>query len=487
MTCVIGLDLGTSAVKAVLTEADTAHATAEMPLTTARPSPGASEQDPGAWWTAATGALDALRAAAPDHMRRVRAIGLTGQMHATVLLDSADRPVRPAMLWDDARATAEAAALKALGPAIDARMGVLAMAGFTGPKLLWLAHHEPDALARGRILLLPKDVLRLHLTGERATDPSDAAGTWLFDQQTAAWDAEAFAACQADPALAPALCASDGISGIVRANIADRFGLPRGVVVAGGGGDTPCGGLGIAAVTPGNVFAHLGSSAQLFVTAATHHPSPARATHAFHHALPGLWYRMAAMLNGASILATVARLTGQDIAAVTAAAERNTETLSPLLFLPYLNGERTPHDDPHARGVLFGLHADSTAAEIARAAMEGVAFTFADAAHALDLGRPDQISLIGGGARSALWARLLAAVLGTPIVRHTGGERGPAFGAARLARLALGEARADVLTAAPVRDITHPDPALAAACAPRIAAFRTLYAALRPLFRESPA
>ena len=487
MACFLGIDLGTSAVKVLIVDAHgQVRAEAEEPLATDHPAPLASEQDPDAWWRAVQAALGRLHAAAPEAMAAVAAIGLAGQMHATVLLDAADRPVRPAMLWNDGRAHAEAHELKRLGEELAAELGVPALAGFTAPKLLFLARHEPATLARARALLLPKDLIRLHLTGERATDPSDAAGTWLLDEARRTWSARAVAAVGIDPALLPPVIEGAAPAGRLRAEVARRFGLAPGIVVATGGGDTMAGGVGIGAVEDGRAFVGLSTSAQLFVAADAHRPAPAHLVHAFCHAVPGRWCQMAAMLNGAGVLAAVAHLLGDaDIPTLLAEAEAQFRGPGRLLVLPYLSGERTPHDDPHARGVVFGLTPGTSRAELVLAALEGVAFSFADARDALAAGgtRIASAGIVGGGARSAFWAKLIASVLGVPLRVYAGGARGPAFGAARLARLALGgEDQATVLAEPPVQRVIEPDAALADAYAPRIAAFRRLYAALRPEF-----
>ena len=490
MTCYLGIDLGTSAVKAlVVDERQSVRASAEAKLTVSHPAPLASEQDPDEWWRAVGTALDQIKAEAPAAMAEVAAIGLSGQMHATVLLDAADRPIRPAMLWNDGRAHAEADELKRLGDGLAAELGVPALAGFTAPKLLWLMRHEPEVMARTRSLLLPKDFVRLRLTGERASDPSDAAGTWLLDQAARTWSPRAIAAIGLDPALLPRLVEGTRSSGTVRAEVASRFGLPPGVVVAGGGGDTMCGGVGIGAVEDGRAFVGLSTSAQIFVASDAHRPAPERLVHAFCHAIPGRWCQMAALLNGASVLAAVAHLLGgADISALLAEVEQGFSGPSRLLVLPYLSGERTPHDDPYARGVVFGLTGDTTRAELVQAALEGVAFSLADGRDALAVAgtRVDSAGVIGGGARSLLWTRLIASVLGMPLRVYAGGARGPAFGAARLARLALG---ADdpfvVLAEPPVTQTVEPDAALHDAYQPRLAAFRRLYRALRPEFAEA--
>lgn len=460
-------------------------AEAEVALQTRHPGPLASEQDPDDWWQACDAALRQLADAAPAAMAAVGGLGLAGHMHAPVLLDAADRPVRPAMLWNDGRAHAEAAVLQRLGDDLAAELGVRALTGLTGPKLAWLARHEPATMARVRTLLSTKDYVRLQLTGEIATDVSDAAGTWLLDQAARGWSQAAAAAVGVDPGWLPPLLEGSDPAGTVRPALARRFGLPDGVRVAAGGGDTPVGGVGIGAVEPGRAFVALGTSAQVFVASDVHRPAPASMVHAFCHALPGRWYQMAALQNGASVLGLVARLCkAADPGELLGRVEAGYAGPGRLLMLPYLTGERTPHDDPLARGAVLGLSSDTTDTDLALAALEAVAFSLADGRDALAAAGVTiaRAGFIGGGARSRLWGRIVASVLDVPLETYAGGARGPAHGAARLARLALGEPGERVLTPPPVAETLRPDPDLVAAYAPRLAAFRRLYYALRPEF-----
>ena len=410
MTRFLGIDLGTSAVKVILVdEAQAVLGQASVPLTTRHPAPLASEQDPDDWWQAVASALDRLAAEHPREMAGVAAVGLSGQMHAAVLLDAADRPLRPAMLWNDGRAEAEAAELQARGgPELARRLGVPAMAGFTAPKLLWLARHEPATLERAASLLLPKDVIRLHLTGERATDVSDAAGTWLLDEARRDWSDAALALVGLDRRLLPRLVEGTAPTGAVRPDLARRFGLPAGVVVAGGAGDTPAGGIGIGAVEEGRGFVSLGTSAQLFVASASHRPAPERLVHAFCHGVPGRWYQMAAMLNGASVLAFAAGLLGEsDIGRLLAETEAVFARPSPSWCCPTspASGRRTTTRTPAASSSALAVH--RAAPTWSRRCSEGVAFTFADALAALAAAgtRVGSLGFIGGGARSALYQR----------------------------------------------------------------------------------
>ena len=484
---VIGLDIGTSAVKAQLVDADQAVvAEADGRLTTQRPRPHWSEQDPADWWTAVRTVLGALQRAAPDAYGAVRAIGLSGQMHGAVLLDAEQRPIRPAILWNDGRAAREAAQLADRVPEIGRIAGVLPMPGLTAPKLLWLAAHEPETIGRLRHVLLPKDYVRLHLTGTIASDPSDAAGTLWLDQAARNWSTTIAAASGIDPSVLPPLLDGTAAAGTLRPAIAGQLGLAPSTVVAAGGGDAAVGGIGIGAVNDGDAYLSLGTSAQFFVTTDAYRPAPETLLHSFAHALPGRWFQMAAMLNGASVLAWAAKLMNEpDLDRLLARVAAETTGPSRVMVLPYLAGERTPHNDPNARGVVFGADAATDAPTVARAVLEGVAYTFADALACLRAAGTavGEAAMIGGGARSALWMQILADVLGLPVYRYRGGELGPAFGAARLARLAVdGESVASVATKPPIRDRAEPDPARHAAYAEGHARFRRLYRALAPEF-----
>ena len=320
----LGIDIGTSAVKIVLVdEAQRAVASVEEALHPRQPRPSWSEDDAETWWAAVSTGLDRLAAEERESMGRVRGIGLSGQMHGALLLDIEDRPLRPAILWNDGRAAAEAEALAALGPELQRVMGVRPMPGFTGPKVLWLRRHEPEVLAHARHLLLPKDYVGLRLTGEHVTDISDAAGTWLLDQAARDWSPAAIEACGVDPAWLPRLVESTAVAGRLRPALAARWGMAPGTVAAAGGGDTAVGGVGIGAIGEAQGFVSLGTSGQVFLASRHYTPDPERLVHAFCHAVPGAWYRMAALLNGASPLAAVARWTGRNRRRRTAGRGRN--------------------------------------------------------------------------------------------------------------------------------------------------------------------
>ncbi|MBL8572717.1 MAG: xylulokinase [Hyphomicrobiaceae bacterium] len=497
MTTVIGLDIGTSAVKAVLVDAATQAlvATASRPLGISRPHPLWSEQDPADWWQAALAALAGLRHAAPAAWAGVRAIGLSGQMHGAVLLGAGNEVLRPAILWNDGRCEPECRELSLRVPRIGEIAGVPPVPGFTAPKLLWVARHEPDIWARLRLLLVPKDYVRLRLTGEAATDMSDAAGMLLLDEAARDWSPPLLEAVGLTRLQLPSLHEGPQPTGCLRPDIAAELGLPPSTIVVAGAGDAAAGGIGIGAVDEGDAFLSLGTSGQYFISTEAYRPAPESLVHAFAHGLPGRYMQMAALLNGASALAWAAWVLAPEraaadeagaIAMLLAEVAAGPDRPSPVIFLPYLSGERTPHNDPHARGVFFGMDGATTRADMTRAVIEGVAFAFAEVQDALAAAgvRASRLGAIGGGARSPLWLQIFADVLERPIETYAGAESGPAFGAARLALVGLGGTIANVCLKPPVHAVIEPDPARVAAYTPSLVRFLRLYPALKSEFRR---
>jgi xylulokinase len=484
----LGLDCGTSGLKAQLTDERGAPvATGARLYAPDRPRADWSEQDPIVWRSAMAGAIADLRNSAGRALGALKAIGFSGQMHGAVMLDRSDQPIRPAILHNDGRAHAESDELARGYPHLAAVVGVKPMPGFTGPKLLWVSRHEAELRRRIACVLAPKDYLRLALCGERGTDMSDAAGTWLLDEAARAWSTQAIAACCGDPTWAPPLFEGSQAVGKVSPAIADELGLPRGVLIAAGGGDAAVGALGLGAIAPGQAFISLGTATQLIVAADRYLSAPERLVHSFAHALPGRWYAMAAMLNGAGALAFAGRLVGAAPDVLEGEAAAGYRGPGELIFLPYLSGERTPLDDPLARGVLFGMSETTSRADVARAAMEGVALTLAEARDCLAAAgaRLERVGLIGGGAKSRLWTRMIAAATGLTIVRMRGGETGPALGAARLARMAVtGEPPEAVCEPPGVADVTAPEAELAAMFAKQRERFTALYRAVKEEFRR---
>jgi xylulokinase len=405
-------------------------------------------------------------------------------MHGAVLLASNDSVLRPAILWNDGRSHAECRALEAAEPRLRDITGNLAMPGFTAPKLLWVRHHEPEIFARTARVLLPKDYVRLRLTGDLASEMSDSSGTLWLDVAERRWSGEMLAACGLTEQHMPRLHEGSEPTGLLRAEVAQALGLPR-VPVAAGGGDNAAGAVGAGVIAPGDAFLSLGTSGVIFAVSNGFAPNPTQAVHAFCHALSGRWHQMAVILSAATCLDWAARLAGfADVTEALAAAETAPDT-SPPVFLPYLSGERTPHNDPRAQGVLVGLTHQTDRGVFVRAVLEGVAFALADGADTLRAAgtRIDALSVVGGGSRSPFWGRILAAALGARLEYRAGADVGPALGAARLARLALtGEPPEAVCMPGPIQHIISPDPALADSMGARHTRFRALYPALKDHF-----
>ncbi|MBN9538030.1 MAG: xylulokinase [Alphaproteobacteria bacterium] len=473
----LGIDIGTSGVKAVLVDAaDRVVAeAASAPLVVSRPQPLWSEQDPAAWWQAVVSVLDELAAQAQSEMAAVQGVGLSGQMLGVALLDRDDAVLRPALLWNDGRASMEGAELHRRFPDFVERVGSRAMPGFSAPKLLWLARHEPAVLARTRRVLLPKDYVRLCLTGEAASDRADASATLLMDTAQGDWAGDIVAACGIDMAWLPRLVESAEVAGTVRDVWAARWGLPRGVPVVGGGGDNMCAAVGVGAVTAGDAYIGLGTSGVCFVANDRFLPAHGHGMHTHRHAVPGLFCQNAVVLSAAGALAWIAEMIqARDIGKLVAEVEA--AKLSPAdtpVFTPYLAGERTPHDNPHLTASFSGLTHATGPLHLAQAVMEGVALALGDAHRALrSTGAAiERLSLTGGGARSDLWVRLIATALGMPLTVASSTHAGPALGAARLARAGTG---GPLIASDPadgqLRRVT-PDPALAVLLGDKRAAF----------------
>ncbi|KQN15366.1 xylulokinase [Sphingomonas aurantiaca] len=477
----LGIDIGTSGVKAVVLDSHgSVVGQGTAALTVQRPHPLWSEQDPDAWWQATTAAVQAID---PSVRRAVRGVGLAGQMHGATLLDADDRPLRPAILWNDGRSFAQCAALERAVPDLRAIAGNIAMPGFTAPKLLWVREHEPDVFAKIATVLLPKDYVRLLMTGDKASDLSDSAGTLWLDVGGRCWSDALLGACGLTQAQMPRLYEGTQITGTLTAAVAELWGM-RQVPVAAGGGDNAAGAVGVGVVADGDALLSLGTSGVIFVATSDFRPNPDRAVHAFCHALPGLWHQMSVHLSAASCIDWVARITGAAGAAdLFARAEAAGPACGPELFLPYLSGERTPHNDPEVRGAFLRLDNDTDAGRLSQAVLEGVAFALADG---LDVLREagtvvERLAVIGGGARSRYWGEVIAAAMEVELVYLQGGEVGPALGAARLAQLGVdGGDPADICVAPPVSHSIVPDPALVSALAEKKAAFRHAYSRITP-------
>ncbi len=477
----LGIDLGTSAVKAILVdEEDRIVASTSADLEVSRPQPLFSEQDPEQWWNATCSAIHELRN--QQDLGAVLGVGLSGQMHGATLLDASGRPLRPAILWNDGRSAAACAELESRFPDSRAISGNLAMPGFTAPKLLWVREHERDLFQRIHTVLLPKDYLRLRMSGDLATDLADASGTLWLDVAKRDWSDELLDHSFLSRREMPALFEGSEVTGTLTGDVAEAWGMKR-VPVAAGAGDQAAGAVGVGVVAPGEASLALGTSGVLFVVGEDFRPHPEKAVHAFCHALPERWHQMSVILSAASCLSWVTQLTGaRDESALLKEIEALDRPSERLIFLPYLSGERTPHNDPDATGVFVGLSHDTGRAELARSVLEGVAFALADGQLALTQSGTEigELSVIGGGSRSRLWGKILASILRRPLAYRSDGEVGGARGAARLARLAItGENPEDVCAKPSLSHIAQPDPALVDFYAERIESYRQLYAKLR--------
>jgi xylulokinase len=485
----LGLDVGTTGARAVaVDEAGRVRAAASAGYSLRTPRPGWAEQDPADWWAGTRSALARVAAdAAGDG--EIAGLGLTGQMHGSVFLDAADEVIRPALLWNDQRTAAQCARITELVGAqrLIELAGNPALTGFQAPKVLWLRDEEPAAYARVAHLLLPKDYVRLLLTGERATDVSDASGTLLLDVRRRVWAEPILDALGIPRAWMPEVYEGPEVTGRLSGAVADELGLPAGIPVAAGGGDNAAAAVGTGIVAAGQVSSSIGTSGVVFAHGDEFAPDPSGRVHAFCHAVPGKYHLMGVTLSAGGSLRWWRDVIGQELAYDDLCAEA--AALPPgaegLLFLPYLTGERTPHLDPEARGAFFGLTARHGRAHLTRALMEGVVFGLRDSLEIMrGLGvAPSRVVATGGGARSALWRELQADVYGVPVSR-TAAEEGPAYGAALLAGVGAG-AFADVHEACALIELrperTEPDAARSRAYDRVYAHYRELYPATAAL------
>ncbi len=475
----IGLDLGTSGLKGILIDDDqkiVAEATA--PLTAQRPHDGWSEQAPDSWITAAEAVLDKLSS---HGLGSVRGIGLSGHMHGATLLDAADDVLRPCILWNDTRSHAQAAKMDT-DPLFRRVTGNIVFPGFTAPKLAWVQKHEPALWAKVAKVLLPKDYLRLWLTGEHVGEMSDAAGTAWLDTGRRDWSDDLLQATGLTRAQMPRLVEGSAASGHVRGELASRWGLASGVVVAGGGGDNAAAGVGVGVVKAGQAFVSLGTSGVLFAANAGYQPDPATAVHTFCHALPNTWHQMGVILAATDALNWYAGLVGQPAATLTGELGA-LQSPGKALFLPYLGGERTPLNDAAIRGALLGLEHQTDRAAGTRAVLEGVTFAFRDSRDALAATgtKLESLLAVGGGAKSDYWLKAIATALDCPVLVPAAGDFGGALGAARLGMMAATGAGAEIATLPPIARTIDPDPKLTAAFDAGHARYRAAAAAIQKL------
>jgi len=453
----LGLDVGTSGVKAVLVSASgDVRASATTPLSLSTPRPGWAEQDPVDWWDASVTSIRAVRSQAFD--ASVAGVGISGQMHSSVFLDRSGEVVRPALLWCDGRTTEECREIeRRVGG--EARLRDLvsnpALEGFTLPKVLWLRNHEPEAFKQVATVMLAKDYIRYRLTGELATEPSDASATLMYDTARLRWSKEILEAMELNGSLLPQVGGSTEVLGGVNDAGAAASGLATGTPVVGGGADNACGAAGVGVVAPGEAVASWGTSGTLLAPMSEARVDPGLRAHTFCHVVPNMWYLMGVVLSAGGAFAWYRDQMARDLVGDPEANRKLDDEASSVprgadgvTFLPYLQGERTPHRNAMARGAFLGLSLAHTRAHLTRAVIEGVSFALRDSLEILrSLGFSlHEVLFTGGGARSPLVRRVLAEVFGSPVATANH-EEGPAYGAALLAAVGVG-AFPDLRTAA---------------------------------------
>lgn len=455
----VGLDLGTSGVKAMLTdERGTIVATTHAALTNERPYEGWSEQDPNSWIEAADDAMMALAHEYPKEISAVRGIGLSGQMHGATLINDQGKALRPSMLWNDTRSAQQAATLDA-DPSFRSLTGNIVFPGFTAPKVVWVKDNEPDLFKQIDKVLLPKDFLRLWLVGDAVSEMSDASGTSWLDVGRRRWSTTLLDACDLNESHMPRLVEGTEVSGQLRSALAAKWGIRGACVVAGGGGDNAASAIGMGTVAQGQAFVSIGTSGVLFAANDAYLPNPESAVHAFCHAMPERWHQMGVILSAADSLTWWANQCASSPKALTSALGDNVSQPSPCQFLPYLGGERTPHNDADIRGAFIGLGHNDGRDQMTQAVLEGVAFAFRDCLVALKEAGTELTGLtaIGGGSNARIWLDIIASVLDLPISVPQDGDFGGAYGAARLGRLAAtGENVDDVCTPPKTRFMVEP-------------------------------
>ncbi|MCA0277338.1 MAG: xylulokinase [Proteobacteria bacterium] len=478
----LGLDLGTSGVKALLMDADQKiSGSGHGSLDVSRPHHGWSEQEPADWIRATEEAIAELKAAHPREMAAVRGIGLSGQMHGATLLDAAGKVLRPCILWNDTRSFAEAARLDA-DPRFRKITGNIVFPGFTAPKLAWVKANQPEIFARVAKVLLPKDYLRFWLSGEYISEMSDSAGTSWLDVAARRWSPELLAATGLGTEHMPSLVEGTDKAGALRGELAAKWGMGQGVVIAGGAGDNAASACGMGTVKPGAAFVSLGTSGVLFAANGAYLPNPESAVHTFCHALPQAWHQMGVILSATDSLNWLSTITGKDAAELTRELGDDLRTPSGVSFLPYLSGERTPHNDAAIRGSFTGLAHEIDRAGLTQAVLEGVAFAFRDSLEALAKAGTTltRVTAIGGGSRSRYWLKSIATALGLPVDIPADGDFGAAFGAARLGLIAAeGAAPHRVCTPPATAETIEPVAALAGAYDEAYQRYRRLYPAIR--------
>ena len=483
----LGIDLGTSSVKAIIiNEEQNIVAQATCELTVQRPQALWSEQDPLQWWQAVNHAVLEIKKNSPEILASIKAIGLSGQQHGATLLDKTGNVLRPAILWNDGRAEAQCEQLAQVVPNYAEITGNQIMPGFTAPKLLWVAQHEPEIFAQVDKVLLPKDYLRYRMSGVFASDMSDASGTSWLNVRERRWSEEMLIATSLTEQNMPELFEGSAATATVLPEIAAQWGIPKTTIIAGGAGDNAAAAMSINVISAGDAFISLGTSGTYFVADNNYHANAAGAVHTFCHCLPHLWHQMNCHLSAASAVSWWDRASGvNNVADLITQAEQHAYLNTSVLFLPYLSGERSPWVNPRAQGVFFGLNHDTTTAQLTEAVLEGVALNFAVGQDAMLAAGTTigQVAVVGGGARSLYWGKILATALNRTLVYYENAEVGAAFGAARLGMLAMTNAQASsIFTAPTVKTTVEPDSSKVELFIAKKAKFKQLYQHLTEVF-----
>lgn len=476
----IGLDLGTSGLKGiVIDETQKLLAETTAPLNVNRPQDGWSEQCPQDWLDAADTVMQSL--AKQLDLSHVLAIGLSGQMHGATLLDREDQVLRPCILWNDTRSSQEAKEFDS-NPIFRRLTGNIVFPGFTAPKLAWIRKYEPRIFDRLAKVLLPKDYLRLWLSGEHVSDMSDAAGTSWLDMQKRDWSDDLLAENGLDRSQMPRLVEGSEVSGVLRDVLANRWGLRKSVIIAGGGGDNAASAIGVGVIQPGEAFVSLGTSGVLFVASDAYQPDAASAVHTFCHSIPDTWHQMGVILAAADAMSWFGNVVGAQPKDMTNALGALQEP-SNTLFLPYLGGERTPHNDANIRASFLNLDHRSDRVTMTRAVIEGVTFAICDSFDALtETGnRIEQLLAVGGGAKSNYWVQAIATTLGLPVSIPVSGDFGGAFGAARLGMISLGGSLTDIATAPKIERVIEPILPLQDSFLSALKSYRKAYKAIKAI------
>jgi xylulokinase len=481
----LGLDFGTSSVKGVLIDArQKIIATASSPLKVSRPHPGWSEQNPDDWWKAANKVVAQLNTMKPKAVAAVEGIGMSGQQHGATLIDKDGKILRPCILWNDARSFRECDDIMQGMPEVVEHSGNIVLAGYTAPKLVWVRKHEPKIFDKVAKVLLPKDYIRLRMTGDYASDMSDSSGTYWLDIKNRKWSELLLKASGMRRDQMPDLFEGTDAAGRLSPSVAKAWGMPKRPVVAGGGGDNASSACGIGAVKDGAGFLSLGTSGVMFVSNDKFSPNAGKYVHAFCHAVPDTWHQMCVIVSATASLEWLSGVLQTPAPALTKALGAKVNGPSSALFLPYLSGERTPVGDAQIRGAMMGLGQETDHKAMTHAVLDSIAFAFRDSLDALRDGGAtiNRLMAVGGGTKSELWMKIIATVLGLPIDLPAAGDVGGAFGAARMGLVAAtGADFRKVLTKPEIAKTIMPEKAAIAAYEDQYRRYKKIYPAIREI------